>query len=142
MRQFKNIPILTGKEVKRFWSHINKGKNNTCWLNASNKKFALNGKRYHFIRILYSLSYPNEDISNKKIIHKCKNVSCLNPKHLFTSVYQHGILNSNVKLNDELVKEIRKKYKQGYTLTNLSIKYIRPLTTIFDVVNHITWKHL
>lgn len=90
------------------------------------------------------------------VLHKCDNRICVNPSHLFLGTKTEnnldkvlkgrqsmGELTGTSKLNERKVLSIRKKYKQGtVTLEYLGKKYGVHGSTIFDVVNRVSWKHI
>lgn len=53
-----------------------------------------------------------------------------------------GVKNPKAKLNDEIVKEIRKDFNSGITQKKISVKYNIPWTTVHNIVTYQTWKHV
>lgn len=53
-----------------------------------------------------------------------------------------GIKNPKAKLNDEIVKEIRKDFDSGITQKKISVKYNVPWSTVHNIVTYQTWKHV
>lgn len=93
-------------------------------------KGSSNGKVH---RIVYQLSHPEVDISNKVVRHKCDNPKCINPDHLVIGTVADNMMDRDVrgrsataKLKPEQVLLIRKLYESGeYTQ--------RALASIFNV---------
>lgn len=53
-----------------------------------------------------------------------------------------GIKNPKAKLNDEIVREIRKDFDSGITQNKISVKYNVPWSTVHNIVTYRTWKHV
>jgi hypothetical protein len=53
---------------------------------------------------------------------------------------QKGEKNANARLTEKKIKEIRQKYDEGETVTELAEEYATPVPTISHVVNWVTWK--
>lgn len=70
-------------------------------------RIGINNKVYYEHRIIYQKANPNEDISEKRIHHKCGNKWCINPKHLISVTEKehrhiHG-LSGIAKINNEKI---------------------------------------
>lgn len=129
----------TTEEQQRFHSRINYTNNpDECWEWTGNKKRKYGslwigrkknskGKNTLTHRIAWELA--NGDIPDgMKVLHKCDNPPCCNPKHLFIGtqldnikdrdekgrqVAPKGEENGNCKLSDDQVAEIRRRYQYG-----------------------------
>ena len=53
-----------------------------------------------------------------------------------------GSKNSNSKLTNEIVIEIRKAYRMGITMKDLANKYNVNKPCVWKIVHNYTWKHL
>ena len=53
-----------------------------------------------------------------------------------------GAKNPKAKLNDDIVKDIRKDFVNGLTQNKISKKYNIPWSTIHNIVTYQTWKHV
>lgn len=104
-----------------------------------------NGKVH---RIVYQLTHPDEDITNKVIRHSCDVCHCINPVHLLSGTAAQNMGDRNVrernalnKLTSEQVREIRKLHsdcnmKQSALADMFNVNY----RTISCVINRHTWK--
>jgi hypothetical protein len=95
-------------------------------------------------------------ISEKLFVcHKCDNPGCINPSHLFLGTgydniqdmvskgrQARGAMISTARLTEEVVLNIRDKFKQGSTIRGLAREYGVGKTTISHIVKRETWKHI
>ena len=127
---------LKQEDIDRFWAKVDKEKSTIfynvtrCWewTAARHKKgyghVKIENKLYKSHRISYELAF-GEIPNGLWVLHHCDNPPCCNPAHLFLGTNQdnvddmtlkgrdrkaHGESNGNVKLSDEQVAEIRRRY--------------------------------
>lgn len=130
-------------------------------------QFRFNGRSQTSHRVALIL-YTNEINEDLFVLHSCDNPRCCNPYHLRWGTphentqdcinrgrktdppknntnppVHYGEDNNKSILNAEKVKEIRKIYQNGkFTQKELSKKFNVSKSTIAQVVNYKTWKHV
>lgn len=81
---------LTTQDIRRFWSHVAKGKGkNGCWIwtGAKTKNrgnygvFMLRGTTFRAHRVSFVIAHG--DPGEMHVLHKCDNPPCVRPVHLF-----------------------------------------------------------
>lgn len=133
--------------------------NNGCWLwngARSSMGYGVTTKNNKYT-LAHRLSYEKEygEIPEGLfILHICDNPPCINPKHLKVGTAKentqdalkkgrmaYGKRHGLAKLNDEIVKEIRKLGKTA-TIISLARKYKVDSKTISNVINKKIWTHV
>lgn len=149
---------------ERFWSKvIMSSSTKVCWewlagtYTNGYGQFRFGKKKVKAHRFSYELEFgkiPN----NLNVLHKCDNKLCVNPHHLFLGTHQdnmkdkvnknrqskaQGIKNGMAKLTENVIIEIRKKYKSGLsTQRQLAKEYNISFKQIHNIVRYKRWKHL
>ena len=149
------------KDIDRFWSKVDK--NGECWNWIAYKckgygKIRIKDKSWLAPRVSWVLE--NGIIPEGMCIcHHCDNPACVNPAHLFLGTYkdnmrdavkkgrmadQKGEANGKAKLTEKQVLAIREEYENMVikNKSKLARKYGVDQTTIHNIVNRITWKHI
>lgn len=160
-----NIEI-SDKLVHRFWSYVEKGPN--CWEWKGSKftnrygqfrVYTKKVKAHRFSWIINGGFIPE----GYCILHKCDNPPCVRPDHLFLGTNSdnthdairkgRAALGKNLKhycgenhphskLTEDLVRKIRRLHKEGKSKYGLARKYGIGETTVGQIVNRITWRHI
>ena len=148
--------IYTETQVDRFWNNVAVGEPDACWpwkLSAVNGYGQVGLKIDNQSRILKAHKVAWEIHNNKRLApnaratHSCDNSLCCNPRHVVvdsTTKMQAGVRgekHGNAKLKAHQVRLI--KYRLNALTTReiadaLSVSY----STIWDVRNGITWRHI
>ena len=147
------------KQLKRFWSKVNRTKNGCWeWAGSTHKGYGeirLNNKTWRAHILSYRLF--NTDYKQGLCVrHKCDNPGCVNPKHLELGTTQQntqdrvdrgrsaiGSRNGKAKLTAEDVLEIRELYTTGnYTHKQLAEQFNIGRNGIWSILNRRTWRHI
>jgi hypothetical protein len=133
-----------------------------CWLwKLSGNRFGYgriywNKKRSHAHRISYELH--KGPLSEKDLVlHSCDTPACVNPEHLFVGDHLANSMDMYIKkrqnppigsrnrhaiLNEEIVKDVILQLAQGFKARDLADKYNVHKSTIFNIKNKKTWRHV
>ena len=132
---------------ERFWEKVNKNGLNGCWiwtwsLMKGYGRIEIEGKtkRAHVVSWEW---YKGRKVKDGYILHhECKHKNCVNPMHLQEMTEaKHDKHHS--KLTEKIVLEIRADWATGkYTQKELAKKYDVSISTISNIVNRKTWKHI
>jgi hypothetical protein len=87
---YRPIPVLSQKDIKRFWKYVKKGNPDKCWTwQASTHgkrnyygQFSIGYKMFLASRVSYFVEHGTIDDS-LEVCHSCDNPPCCNPNHLF-----------------------------------------------------------
>ena len=83
----------------------------------------------------------NPDMNNLEWVTHEENIKRAYEKGNYKS-HITGKNNPKAKLNETIVKNIRKDFKNGLTQKKISIKYKVPWSTVHNIVTYQTWKHV
>lgn len=95
----------------------------------------------------------------KCILHKCDNMGCIRPIHLWTGTLQDNIRdmdnkgrrtekrakgedNGRSKLSEQTVLAIRQRRNEGLSVMEISRELQLPYQNVWAVSNNRTWKHV
>ena len=154
------IKALTPRAKERFWRKVETGDGCWPWLGFCNwygyGKFQLAGRSCGAHRIAYAIE-TGTDPGEMHVLHHCDNPPCVNPEHLFIGTNADnvrdktkkgrakgavGIANTNAKLTDETVRDIRRRARQGEGSFTLARSFGVTPMTIWMVVTRKTWDHV
>lgn len=146
----------------RFWSKVNKGDEDQCWVwNAGcNPKgygnFWVNGKTVTASCYAYTLTYGTIT-PHMNVLHSCDNPPCCNPKHLFLGTHKDNAVDrehkhrcnrdkgddhTNAKLTWHDIDIIRNKHAFGeLSQTELARTFNVSVQLINKIVHNKVWKN-
>lgn len=156
----KPIPQLTEKQKKRFWSKVDVGEPDECWLwlGASNDRgqgyIEIYDGRYRASRVAWVLA-GRPDLGALLACHSCDNPPCVNPNHLWAGTdmdnirdsiakgrNQHGGRHWSAKLTPETVVEARRLHALGGTTAGLARSYGVTPRAMRVMLLGKTWAHV
>lgn len=151
------------KRLTHLYENLITKHDNKCWiLNKVPSKngyvhFNMGRNKYILAHRLSWIIHRGNIPDNLMILHKCDNPPCTNPDHLFIGTHadnvkdkinkkrhnaSHGSSHYNAKLNDDMVLKIKKLIKEGYSQSAIAHKFeVRP-STIQNIADGKTWKHV
>jgi hypothetical protein len=163
--------LLSPDIVAKFWSKVDRsGDRGACWTwrGRTNRRrngaisygaFSVTGKDYSSHRLSWLLS--KGDIPDGLCVcHRCDNVTCVNPDHLFLGTQSenmrdciskgrdkilHGLPGEShgyAKLTEGDVLEIRRLLASGVSCASLGRQYRVNQKTIYWIQIRRNWKHL
>jgi hypothetical protein len=166
-RPTKPIPELTGPDEDRFWSYVDKGAPDECWLwiGATRKNQFADGRGYGVLRIsgktvdTHKISYAlaNGYGHGLFVLHECDEPWCVNPQHLVGGTQRknledmyargrgrkaRGASAGKAKLQPEDVIAIRERLNSGEKNIVLAKEFGVHSATIGDIKYQRSWKHL
>lgn len=154
---------------EKFWSKVNKRDKSSCWIwkTSTSRGYGVfwagdkckTGSPKNVRAHRFSYELHNGPISEGAyILHSCHNKLCVNPNHLregnqkdnMRDMWEAGRAkdtsgegNGRSKLNSDLVKELRTRYKnEGFLLKDLAKEYGICIATVHRAVNHVSWKEV
>lgn len=143
-----------------FWRQVDVRSAGECWpwngyqTKGGYGRFAFDKKMWLAHRLSWFLTFGKIDDA-LDLCHHCDNPACVNPDHLFpgtAKVNMHdamnkgrlarGELSANAKLNENSVREIRRKFAAGVTCRELAAQFGVDNSVISRVARRKTWKHV
>lgn len=141
-------------DIDRFWRKVDKTSNpNGCWVWLAGKHPFGYGR--YCGKLTHRISFELHHRTLKRgecVLHQCDNPKCVNPSHLSAGSRTDNarertergrtLCGSNVtisKLTEQQILEIRSS-KQS--VKQLSSIYGVSLSTIYNIINGTSWKHI
>lgn len=147
----------------RFWSKVVRRNPNECWLwgaavnehgygvfNPDGRHSGPTVKAHRF-----SLALAGIDVGDLLVRHSCDNPPCVNPAHLSVGTnadnsadmvsrdrHARGSRSGTSKLTESQVVGIRRRAAAGELHRALAVDYGVSRTTITQIVNGKTWRHI
>jgi len=144
---------------KRFFEKVKK--TDKCWIWTGSK---LHGYGQIYNRITnrpegaHRVSWEIHNGLIKKglhILHRCDNPPCVNPEHLFIGTNAENVADAikkgrnakgsqctRAKLNEKIVTEMKKMFKNGSTYKEVTNKFGFNHHTVYSAIKGITWRHV
>lgn len=166
-RPTKPIPELTGPDEDRFWSYVDKGAPDECWLwtGTTRKNQFADGRGYGTMRVqrrlvdTHRISYAlaNGYGHGLFVLHECDEPWCVNPRHLTGGTQRknledmrargrnrkaRGSASGKSKLEASDVYLIRERLKEGEKNIVLAREFGVHSASITDIKMGRTWAHL
>ena len=153
---------ISENQKRLFWEKVDKSGDCWIWIASTTPdgygKFTVrNGRKtrtFRSSRVAYILTYGYID-DNLLACHKCDNVLCVNPEHIFLGSikdnYDDSISKerqvrsrgeSLSKLKNEDVFKIRDLVRSGTPQIQVAKMFHVGKNCVWHIVNHTTWRHL
>ena len=125
-------------DVTRFWSLVDQGKEEECWLWRGCRDrdgygiFHWHGRRIGSHALAVSFTTGESREGGLDTLHSCDNPPCCNPSHLRFGSRQENVddmvarsraAKPNLRLSDQQVREIRERRKSGARQKDLADQY-------------------
>ncbi len=149
---------ITESVSKRFWAKVDKSSDCWVWTASLDDKgygqLGVDKRPLRAHRISYRIQH-GEIPDGLHVLHHCDNPPCVRPDHLFLGTHadnmadmckkgRHykGETHPNVKLTEGDVLTIRGLYSEGMRLYRLAGFFGMSISTIHNIVNRTTWRHI
>lgn len=152
---------ITEALKRRFWSRVNKGRESECWNwtgSMRNNYGAIKHERKVLSAHRVAFILTNGEPADGLVVgHKCDNRACCNPSHLEAITpgqnntdargrrqfhMNRGEDVPNAVLTEKIVKQLRKRWKNGETIHSIANEIGVHKSTVSKAVRRKTWKHV
>jgi predicted XRE-type DNA-binding protein len=155
--------VIDKSLLRRFWSKIDKSCKSGCWEWTAHfsggygrlRIFRDGSWRYaNANRLSWEIHY-SEIPDGLFVCHKCDNMKCVNPEHLFIGSQLDNMKDCSNKgrqakgsdfkrsaITEEDVRTILAMEKQGFTQQQIADKFNVSRPNIHYIVSRKTWKHV
>jgi HNH endonuclease/Helix-turn-helix domain of resolvase len=158
---------MTSIPESKFWAKCDRKGENDCWQWQGSKngkgygRFQYECKKISAHRFSYEMHYGFLP-SDKVILHRCDNPSCVNPRHLSAGTVadnnrdafakgrnrvvgaytKPGEQNHKAILTEAQAREIKRLYAAGYSYGQLAKRFNVSRGCVWGIASGNTWKHL
>lgn len=163
MTKTKSLAGLDQREIVRgLLRNVNIDPGSGCWLWQKSLntdgygRMVIEGKEYkvHRLSAWVFLGMQDDDL---QALHECDNPACANLQHLFLGTHQDNMRDRDAKgrtgermgesnpraiVTEAIVKEMRKRRKQGETGKALALDYGISSSHVYEICTYRKWKHV
>lgn len=157
----------TNEIANRFWSYVEKS--DDCWIWTGGSfggrygQFRIGKKKIRAHRFSWLLA-GNEIPDGMILCHKCDNVKCVRPDHLFVGTHADnakdreekgrgagnrfariglkGTDNPASKINEAVVISIRRLKEKGYSLKAIAERHDLSKSQVSNILKNRNWTHV
>jgi len=145
--------VVDGREIDRFWSKVQIGQPDECWLWLGAKSkfgyglFSVREENSPAPRAAWIFA-NNRDISDGLCIrHSCDNLPCCNPAHLSIGTHQDNMRDrysrpGATKLSADDVREIFRLDREGCRVADIAVRFGMRRRYIYQILAGKCWKWL
>lgn len=149
-------------DERRFWAKVRRGKPDECWewIGGSVNKngyglFHTTEPRKMVSAHRYAWKLTHGDAGELLVCHRCDNVKCTNPGHLFLGTHQdnqadkvakgrqaRGERAGHARLTEAMVRDIRARHAAGESFVAIADELCLRVNTVARAANRETWRHV
>ena len=147
---------------ERFWSKVDRGDGQGCWLWTGVKskwgygQFSFDRRMVQAHRFAYQCS-TGVVPEGLCVLHRCDTPACVRPDHLFVGTNAENVADKVAKgrqssmkgtrhplakLTDEQVRAIRVRHARGHRQVDIATDFGIAQTSVSSIVRGTTWAHV